>query len=104
MQLLWTSLKPLIRSRIDVYTMQQLHYYEMRGAVLDWIDNFLINHSQKVVLDGCFSDMIPVPSGVPQGIVLGPLYYCFSVSLIIYLNMSLIKSVYMDMTSYYTKS
>ena len=40
----------------------------IRGPRLLWIQNFLTTLTQKVVVDGSFSDTAHVGSGVPQGI------------------------------------
>ena len=55
--------------------LSQLHFYGIRGNILNWVKDFLDNRTQSVILNGTNSDNIAVSSGVPQGWVLGPILF-----------------------------
>ena len=55
--------------------MYKLQFYGFRGNTAKWIQSFLSNRKQKVLLEGEMSSEKDVLSGVPQGTVLGPLIF-----------------------------
>ena len=55
--------------------VQKLHHYGIKGKLLNWIEHYLADRTQCVVVRGKSSPRIHVQSGVPQGTVLGPLLF-----------------------------
>jgi len=50
----------------------KLEGYGIHGDLLAWLRAFLSNRTQVVNVEGCFSDIVCITSGVPQGSVFGP--------------------------------
>ena len=55
--------------------LHKLNFYGVRDENLHWMESFLTNRKQRVLLDGKESSQADVISGVPQGTVNGPLYF-----------------------------
>ena len=55
--------------------LHKLHFYSIRGNILDWIKDFLDNRTQSVILNGGNSHNIALSSGVPQGSALEPILF-----------------------------
>jgi hypothetical protein len=56
----------------------KLQSYGVSEKVLYWIQSFLSDRRQQVIVAGSNSNWAPVISGIPQGTVLGPiLFVCF---------------------------
>ena len=60
--------------------LSKFEHYGFRGHVNEFIGSYLNNRQQFTIIDGSKSDIMFINTGVPQGSVLGPLFF------LIYIN------------------
>ena len=55
--------------------LKKLELLGLDEKTLRWVNSYLSKRTQSVYVDGCLSPPLPVVCGVPQGSILGPLFY-----------------------------
>ena len=60
--------------------LEKLEAYGVNGLVLNWIEDFLKNRRQRIVLGETVSSWVEILSGVPQGSVIGPLLFIININ------------------------
>ena len=55
--------------------LKKLEHCSIRGIPLKWFESYLSNCKQYVSVNGCASEELITSHGVPQGSVLGPLFF-----------------------------
>ena len=64
----------------------KLEHYGIRGLALEWVESYLCNSLQYVEFNGISSSYKEILCGVPQGSVLGPLFFLIYINDICHLS------------------
>lgn len=79
-QVLYTDLSKAFDNVDHNILLYKLSHYGISGNNIALLKSYLCERNHRVVINGCFSDLLPMTSGVPQGSLLGPFLF------IMYLN------------------
>ena len=55
--------------------LKKLAIYGLDSSSIKWVNSYLQNRQQVVLVDGCLSEPLHLDAGVPQGSIIGPLLY-----------------------------
>lgn len=58
---------------------RRLSDFVVVGDLLRWCEYYMSDRVQFVYVDGCRLDKLMCPSGVPQGFLLGPLFFSINI-------------------------
>ena len=78
--IIYTDFQKALDSVQHKRLLYKLSVYGIQGKLLNWIKSFLTNRRQRVLLNGSPSDWEVVVSGVPQGTIMGPIFFLLFVN------------------------
>ena len=74
--------------------LTKLNYYGIQNSTLNWFQSYLSNTQHYVEINPCKSNIVTSSLGVPQGTILGPLFF------IIYVNDIILSTDLFSFISY----
>ena len=81
--------------------LYKLKYYGVTDTALKLMKSYLTNRKQYVVFDSCQSEYTEIYTRVPQGSILGPLFFCIYINDLITVSDRLNFLIYADDTTIY---
>ena len=83
----------LYTSENHAILIEKLDFYGIRVTAKDWFTSYLTNRQQFVVVNGKETDLSCTSCGIPQGLVLGPIFFYYTSMTFTILLMMLISLV-----------
>ena len=81
--------------------LYKLKYYGVTDTAFDLLKSYLTNRKQYVVFDSCQSEHVEIYTGVPQGSILGPLFFSIYINDLFTVSDRLNFLMYADDTTIY---
>ena len=81
--------------------LNKLQYYGIHGISLSLIRSYLTNRFQYVQFENSESDLLEIKTGIPQGSILGPLFFSIMINDLVYSSNKFKFLMYADDTTIY---
>ena len=79
--------------------LHKLYYYGIRNKALKLIESYLLHRKQYVEINDIKSDLLSIKTGVPQGSILGPLFFLIYINDIAQASNKFYPIIYADDTT-----
>ena len=83
--------------------VNKLKTFNLNSELMDWITNYFSGRTQMTVANNCTSTVMTITQGVPQGSILGPLFYILYANDLANFLTNTCSTYYADDTVLYTK-
>ena len=82
--------------------LEKLSHLNLHHSVVDWVSSYLNRRQQRVFANNTYSNFATIEQGVPQGSVLGPLFYIIYANDLVNIAQNCGIALYADDTVLYT--